>query len=288
MSRHLLFVAEMWKVLLCVFFISFVLAQETVPEVEGSYVDQVCNLIPHSASLYQKRSMVFGAWDNLLQQGTWSYTVDVFKTSACDNNFRNYRLSYTGIYSLTGGRSEAIENFWNIEYRLNTKTLEVFSSSFANYINAEPSCSIVNAAVNSVINIRHADCSLLQITPIKECPTFYDIIRRYRATIWIGSQFVGEDLRWQPNCQKEDRPEFYDPFSFISLTAVDTYDFGVNLDPYLTPSFETSRFDATASDLGLQSYSVAPPAYDPYAYVVSSSRNLVVSFALLLVCALLF
>merc|ERR1712000_229281 len=95
--------------------------QDSVPLLEGRYEDDLCHSVPLSTNLYQRRTIVYGAWSNEDQSGTWSYFVDVFSTSDCDPNFQNYRTTFSGTYSLTGKESEDLDMFWHIEYRYDSK-----------------------------------------------------------------------------------------------------------------------------------------------------------------------
>merc|ERR1712054_90185 len=130
--------------------------------------------------------------------------------------------------------------------------MEVFTNDFADSINDDVSCDITNIIPQTIMSIRHSNCETLQILPIEECPVMYDVVRRFDSILWVGSQFPDEQFQWKPNCQNEDRPKVADPYSFTLTTAVNDYDYGVNLDPYVgsTSVFGTSDFDRSKSDYG--------------------------------------
>lgn len=276
---------------LCVLFISLLglcLAQNAPPLLTGTWTSE-CSLIQNSPNLYQIRTTTYGAWDNELQEGTWTSVLDAYSSNICDPNFQQYRLTYTGSYQLTGKQSD-IPLFWNINYRYNSKTLEVFSDDFAAYIDNDPSCGITNIVSFSVMSVRHSHCENLQIVPIEDCPISYDIIRRFGDILWMGNQFEGDPIYWNAHCQEEDRLQVPDDYYFVISTAVNDYDYGVDLDYYLytyeddedddESTFITTEFETDEDDLGIDSYTV---------YGASSSGNiLAVSMALLFVIVALF
>jgi hypothetical protein len=198
---------------------------------------------------------VYGAWDNIAQSGSWAYTVNAFANVECDPNFQYYSTVTTGTYHITGKESEDVDKFWNVEYRVNTKTFEATDAQFANDLLDENDCELTSVVPFTIVEIRHESCRRLQILPIRGCVVMYDIVRRQGNYLWIGDQFTGDDQAWLNNCHDDQRPKVADPYYFVRAGSRN-YDYGVDLDVYVTGTdvFATSEFDRNADDFGFDGY----------------------------------
>lgn len=232
-----------------ILFTSFVIAQEKPPLLKGRYQDTVCNAVPDTMGYFQIRTIYYGEWDTDTQSGIWDYKQVVYSSSECTDANKLYEMIYTGSYQLTGKKSEHVEDFWNINYRYDSKDIRVFSAQFQNMIADATDCGIGLVVLGRLTDIEEDSCALLKEQPSRMCPISYDIIRKQDARIWLGLHFSGNPIHYMTNCQSEDRLRDYDHFGLGILDLYAYEDVGVGVSPY-----ETSLNDRLDID-GLFDYS---------------------------------
>jgi len=202
------------------------------PNIVGRWDDTVCNLIPNSDQIYQKRTIAFGDYVPLQDSGPWEATTLYYQGNLCEPTQESYRTTYLGTYRI-GLNSTQNPGFSDIEYRISSKTMQIYYKDFLDYIGNVHSCGIANANIEQFIDIRHTDCYPLQLVPIQECPIMYDIIRNEGDRIWVGNQFPGNGA-WIEPCQTRFRPQEYSPYGLgLFVTVVGLGQSTFNLQPYI-------------------------------------------------------
>jgi len=194
-------------------------------------------MVPHSAQIYRKRTLAFGDYDDSIGYGSWEATTVYYKGNMCVDNEESYRTTFLGTYKF-GSDSSAVPGFTDIQYRINSKSMQIFTEDMHDYIYSLSSCDVVGD-IEQFINIRHANCYPLQLVPVENCPAMYDIIRVEDDRIWVGNQFPG-DGAWVAPCSDRKRPQEYDQFGlglFVSVVGLDQTTF--NLQPYIEEYIST-------------------------------------------------
>ena len=74
----------------------------------------------------------------------------------------------SGTYHLTGKKFTDVEDFWNINYFIDTRTIRVFTLSFQNMLLDETSCGIGQVVLGRSMDITDIRCSVLNIVPFSE------------------------------------------------------------------------------------------------------------------------
>jgi hypothetical protein len=144
-------------------------------DVEGRWDDTVCNLVPGSDGMYRKRSYTLGHYSLYYEFGTFEITTLYYRHNLCSQP--SYRTVFQGTYKFED--EQTVEGFYNINYRLNSKTMSVFSEDMLQWIDANPSCDINDPNLEDYMNIKYTDCYPLQLVPINQVCFFFQTSSQY-------------------------------------------------------------------------------------------------------------
>jgi len=251
---------------------------QTPPNITGTWDDTICNLLPLNANIYRQRKVEFGSLSNSSlpsnqTQGTWKETTNYYKDNKCVANQLDYTTILMGTYVI--GASANLQNFYDLDLRLSSKLIIVYTEDTVEYISSLSKCTLTDLLPNVYYDINEANCPALYLLPIQHCPVIRDICRRDESTLWLGSAFPGNPPSFVAPC-RATRNKIYDPYSFsffqTAKEEVVNYQFA---DGFL--DFNPSSVSGSANQKGKSSdYDVIYLDH----FVVNSTSNLTPSFFL--------
>ena len=136
---------------------------------KGQYEDTVCNGIPFSNGYFQKRTVYFGYPQDGV--GTYNFEQDVFSDDSCSRDSRLYQYRMTGTYDLTGEKFTGVENFWDIDYLIQSATLRVLDMEFRDHLAVDTQCALDRLSLGRYYDVSDARCAALHIAPLDEVDT---------------------------------------------------------------------------------------------------------------------
>jgi len=192
--------------------------QRNPPNVAGRWDAASCSLVPDSDQLYLSRTWVYSRVNGKSLNGTYQRAYQFFTDPSCAARLELYRIIETGTFTF-GGRAN-IERFWKLNYNMNTRTLQVFSTAFNTLIAPYVGCDLPGPWVPNVeVDVSAHSCVELNIESITECPVEYNVARREGNLLYTGAIFRGDPLVYQSLCRSIDRPLEYDRFFFNFFVA---------------------------------------------------------------------
>lgn len=102
-----------------------------------------------------------------MYKGFWDETQEVYADAECSGQ-KQYEIFMSGTYHLTGKKSTDVEDFWNINYFVDTRTIRVFTLTFQNMLLDETSCGIGQVVLGRSMDITDVRCAVLNIVPFSE------------------------------------------------------------------------------------------------------------------------